>query len=412
MALTLLSDRAIRKACRKCGKPGIELYWAKDDARPDVRRGRDWSCVLVDKSAVPHGTPKGAPLAEDMRHACGDDGHDDDDDDDAPVAAAMAAPSPIAPDNAPAPLAAPVAADNGDLDSALSVLKRAITMPPIDRAEVAEIARTVATDIAANIVTPTRTIVVVSGVTREIDAPTHCALPGVLRTAGLRKHVLMVGPAGSGKSTLAENCATALDLPFYTQSCYPQMPPSNLIGWDDAGGNFHETMFIRAFTTGGVFCLDELDNSHPSTLVLLNEAISNGRIAIDGRMVHKHPDFILLATANTFGRGISRTYAGRQELDVTTLDRFRVKVVDYDEDLELAACHATGASDETITRTLHMVRTVRSRAADNAALRIVASPRASIGMCEELTAGASWDEAVNECLRKGIATDTWNKVAA
>jgi cobaltochelatase CobS len=54
----------------------------------------------------------------------------------------------------------------------------------------------------------------------------------------------------------------------------------------------------------------------------------------------KHPDFICIAAANTYGRGADRQYVGRNELDESTLDRFRIGTVpmDYHEQLERQLC--------------------------------------------------------------------------
>lgn len=48
----------------------------------------------------------------------------------------------------------------------------------------------------------------------------------------------------------------------------------------------------------------------------------------------------MIATANTFGRGANRSYAGRNQLDEATLDRFRIGTVecDYDATIEAALC--------------------------------------------------------------------------
>lgn len=395
MALVKDSDRALRHACRECGRAGSELYWAKDTDKPDTRRGRSWSYVLVDKTPETFSADKGDTLPESARHACkvnrpepGDrmDVNND--------------------DEAFAPTPTPVAVQGAPDAAALDALRQLLS-PRVDPAVVEEIVRRVLGDVAF----PVKTVTVVNGERRELEdgEVSHKSLASVVRTLGRRGHVLMVGPAGSGKSTIARQAATMLDLPFYSQSCYPQMPPSALVGYSDANGNFHDTAFIRAFKTGGVFCLDELDNSHSSTLNLLNEALANGHMQINHEMVAKSPDFVLAGTANTYGKGASREYVGRQAIDAATLDRFVVKTIDYDEALEAAACKATGANQATIDKVLRFTRAVR-KVSDEQGLRVIVSPRASIAMCHELHAGADWDEAVDECVRKGVSADVWQKL--
>jgi len=49
---------------------------------------------------------------------------------------------------------------------------------------------------------------------------------------------------------------------------------------------------------------------------------------------------VCIAAANTYGKGADRQYVGRNELDESTIDRFRIGTVpmDYDEGLETALC--------------------------------------------------------------------------
>ena len=100
------------------------------------------------------------------------------------------------------------------------------------------------------------------------------------------------------------------------------------------------TQFYKAFKDGGLFFLDEIDNSHPSALLSLNSAIgatSNGNIYMafeDGKYTEAHPDFRIIAAANTWGNGANRMYCGRSELDSASLDRFIQIYFDYDSKIE------------------------------------------------------------------------------
>lgn len=91
--------------------------------------------------------------------------------------------------------------------------------------------------------------------------------------------VMLIGPTGSGKSICAGQVAKALDLPmYYTNNASEEY---KLLGFTDAHGKYKETQFYKAFKNGGLFFLDEIDNSHPSALLSLNSAIGatkNGNI--------------------------------------------------------------------------------------------------------------------------------------
>ena len=79
-------------------------------------------------------------------------------------------------------------------------------------------------------------------------------------------------------------------------------------------------------------------------LKVLNSALANGQMALANRpenpVAKRHPDFVAIAAANTFGTGADRQYVGRSQLDESTLDRFRIGQVemDYDAAVEEALC--------------------------------------------------------------------------
>lgn len=409
MTLTKTSDRALRQPCKRCGKEGAELYWAKDD--------ESGKFVLIDKTPATFAAGKGDIVGDYARHTCQDRSE-------APKADSTKDyrhPSQECPcDECTREDDEPTATKKedepltiGDLQkareeaTALEALRKLLGQQ-VDREEVERIAR----DIIADMAYPTRTVVVQNNGERvELEETSHFRLATVMKLLAMGKHVFMVGPAGTGKSTIARQAAKGLNLKFYAKSCYPQMPPSALVGYKDAGSNFNETMFTFAWRNGGVFNLDEIDNSHSSTINLLNEAMSNGEMEINNEMVPKSPDFRLAATANTYGRGPDRQYVGRQALDAATLDRFVFVEIDYDEALEAAACHATGASRETVDKVLPYVRKLRKKA-EAERMPVVVSPRGSISMCEMLREEFSWDETVEIALRKGIPSDMWQKMNA
>lgn len=149
--------------------------------------------------------------------------------------------------------------------------------------------------------------------------------------------VMLIGPTGSGKSVCASQVAKALDMPmYYTNNASEEY---KLLGFTDAHGRYKETQFYKAFKDGGLFFLDEIDNSHPSALLSLNSAIgaANGNIYMafeDGKYTEAHPNFRIIAAANTWGNGANRMYCGRSELDSASLDRFIQIYFDYDKKIE------------------------------------------------------------------------------
>ena len=144
-----------------------------------------------------------------------------------------------------------------------------------------------------------------------------------------RKPMYMYGPAGCGKSYMAKKIAEALGLDYYETS--QAMFAHELKGYGDAAGRFVETAFYRAFTNGGVFFLDEVDASAPEALVVLNNAIANGRFdfPVIGN-VEAHPDFRVVAAGNTRMTGATLAYVARQMQDTSFKNRFFFELVGYD----------------------------------------------------------------------------------
>jgi len=162
----------------------------------------------------------------------------------------------------------------------------------------------------------------------------HEKFEEVLNLVHLDEPVMLVGPAGSGKNHVVFQIAQALGKKmYYTNNASNEF---KLTGFIDAGGNYQETQFYKAFKNGGLFMLDEIDNSDSSALIVINSALANGYMAFPHATINKHPDFRIIAAANTWGKGSDLQYVGRNILDGATLDRFDNIFFDYDQKLEKA----------------------------------------------------------------------------
>ena len=154
-------------------------------------------------------------------------------------------------------------------------------------------------------------------------------------------NLLMVGPAGSGKTTLAKNLVEALSLDYGFLSLSAGVTETHLFGrvLPQANGSwqFCPSRFVEIYENGGVFLLDEMDAADANVMVAINAALANGVMANPHGKVHvRHPKCIIIAAANTWGRGGDHLYVGRNQLDAATMDRFVLSTVhiQYDAALE------------------------------------------------------------------------------
>lgn len=178
--------------------------------------------------------------------------------------------------------------------------------------------------------------------------------------------VFLSGPAGCGKNVMCKQVAEALGLEFYFSNAVTQ--EYKITGFIDANGTYQKTQFYEAFTKGGVFMLDEMDASTPEVLVLLNAAIANGYFDFPTGRVQANENFRIVAAGNTYGTGADAEYTGRYQLDASSLDRFCVVDVTYDNDIE----DALAGGDKEL---LKFVRSFR-KAVKSASIKFTVSYRA------------------------------------
>lgn len=180
----------------------------------------------------------------------------------------------------------------------------------------------------------------------EVEGKTHKALGEVIKRlkAGIQ-NIMLVGPAGSGKTSLATDVGKAVKArKVASLSCTAGMPEWQLVGrsmpnLSTGDTKYHASDFVDIYENGGVFLADEIDAADPNTLLVINSAIANGHMSlpsrVDNPVAKRHPDFIFLVAANTFGNGASRQYVGRNQLDASTLSRFACGVIEVDYDVQL-----------------------------------------------------------------------------
>lgn len=251
----------------------------------------------------------------------------------------------------------------------------------------------------------------------------HMTFDDLLFNCVNRLPTLLVGPSGSFKTTAARQAADVLNLPFGYIPLGPTQTEAKFAGYPDAQGNFVPTEFYLKYKYGGVILLDEIDAGNPSVLVWINGAIQNKQAAFPrgfmtrlegegfsseadalveaGGMVDMHPDCVVIASANTFGRGADLVYQGRNALDGATLKRFKVLMWDYDEALERKL-----AGDDLWVSFVQSVRAV----VYELQMHHIVSPVDSIDGARMIAAGQDWQKVSLQTVFAGLKKEQIKKI--
>ena len=218
---------------------------------------------------------------------------------------------------------------------------------------------------------------------------------------GTALNVWVAGPAGSGKTFAVRQVAKALGLEYGFHGAMTM--PHELIGFVDAGGTYHETVFVRLYRNGGVCLLDECDAGSSEALLTLNAALANGQMSLPtGEILDRHQDFRCVAAANTFGHGATAEYVGRAKIDAAFLDRFGVRLSwGYDEKLEREMC-----GNQEWAKFVQQAR----KNASQKGLKVMITPRASVAGAALVASGMSFKEVADITFLSGLTEDQRKEV--
>ena len=305
----------------------------------------------------------------------------------------------------PAPAPVPTPAPTGDATAQLGALIQQIAGSSVNEGRVREIVQEAVEGLGG------------AGITIQLPAPAdpiqldghhHASFADLLALTHCG-NVWLTGPAGSGKTTGASNVAKALDLPFYAMSVGPQTTKTDMFGYTVAGtGEYKPSLLFTAYTQGGVLLLDEADTCHAGVAKQLKIVLGQDFASFDGQMAERHPDFRVIACANTVGQR-STAYVSAQVQDQAFLDEWLILDWGYDEVLEDRIVKTYAAKDSTktadILRWCDLVRKARKRIAETGETKALASPRATIKGCKLLLSGVSFDTVKRTCL-----TNVWGSL--
>ncbi len=153
---------------------------------------------------------------------------------------------------------------------------------------------------------------VIIGKHREVLLTVTALLAGV--------HVLIEDVPGVGKTTLATALAAAAGLDFRRAQFTPDVTPSDITGFNIYNRSCERFEFSSGLVMTNVLLADEINRASPKTQSALLEAMSDGKVTVDGKTYDIPDPFLVVATQNPAG------FVGTYPLPESQLDRFGIRL--------------------------------------------------------------------------------------
>jgi MoxR-like ATPase len=150
------------------------------------------------------------------------------------------------------------------------------------------------------------------GPTEAIDRILICLLA--------RGHVLIEDIPGVGKTLLATAIARSIDASFSRVQLTPDMLPSDVLGVSVYSADSEQFIFKPGPINTNILLADEINRTSPRTQSALLEAMSEGRISVDGNTIVLPAPFMVIATQNP------QSFEGTFPLPENQLDRFLMRI--------------------------------------------------------------------------------------
>lgn len=146
------------------------------------------------------------------------------------------------------------------------------------------------------------------------------------------------GPMGSGKSSLVRQIAAKLNYPVFDITAHGRLEFGDLTGHltvENGSMRFQHGPLALAMKFGGLFLLNEIDLLDPATAAGLNGVLDGEPLCLPengGEVIHPHPQFRFVATANTNGAADETgLYQGTLRQNLAFMDRFWLCEIGYPE---------------------------------------------------------------------------------
>jgi cobaltochelatase CobS len=206
------------------------------------------------------------------------------------------------------------------------------------------------------------------------------------------RRVMIQGYHGTGKSTHIEQVAARLNWPCVRVNLDSHISRIDLIGKDAIKlrdgkqvTEFQEGILPWALRTPTAICFDEYDAGRPDVMFVIQRVLEvDGKLTLldQNEVIHPHPSFRLVATANTVGLGdTTGLYHGTQQINQGQMDRWSIVTTlnylphDAEAEIVLAKCPMYKGEREKIISRMVTVADLTRQAFMNGDLSTVMSPR-------------------------------------
>ncbi|MBR5945130.1 MAG: MoxR family ATPase [Lachnospiraceae bacterium] len=133
-------------------------------------------------------------------------------------------------------------------------------------------------------------------------------------------HVLFEDVPGVGKTTLAKTLSKAVSLDFGRIQFTPDTLPSDVTGVSVLNMKTGEFEYREGAVMHQMILADEINRTSPKTQASLLEAMAEGKITVDGRVIELPKPFMVIATQNPV------EFIGTYPLPEAQMDRFMMKL--------------------------------------------------------------------------------------
>jgi len=152
---------------------------------------------------------------------------------------------------------------------------------------------------------------------------------------GYSEFLYLYGAPGCGKTMMFEHLAQALNVPLYPVQGGPTVTEGKIVGYNNiATGSFIPGLAYKAYKDGGLLCIDEICACDAMVITGACNALENKFYTFgNNETIERHKDFYLVVADNTKGTGSTRGFI-RNKIDASTLNRFTMHEIFYDEHIE------------------------------------------------------------------------------